>query len=169
LDIILGIRPPQKDLPFAELDGLYRHILAGVEDIEPVLEILSFLFFSSPNIPTRWGSPQIEEFLSLQPGDVELYLGDLSSLVNVGSNQGIYVLHASLTDFLMDPTRSKELWINPRTRHAAFARRCLQSLQLKGKQDCSIHCIPILIPDKKMFKWYGSGSTTPLTMSKTRK
>jgi hypothetical protein len=141
LDIVLGIRPPQKDLPFAELDALYRHILAGTEDLEPVLRILSFLFFCSPDIPTRWGSPQIEEFLSLQPGDVELYLGDLSSLVNVGPNQGIYVLHASLTDFLMDPTRSKELWINPRTRHAEFARRCLQSLQLKGKQHCFCHSI----------------------------
>ena len=95
LDMIFGIRPPQKDLPFAGLDALYRHILAGVEDTEPVLEILSFLFFCIPKFPTRWGSSQIEEFLSLQPGDVELYLGHLSSLVNVGSNQGIYVLHAS--------------------------------------------------------------------------
>jgi hypothetical protein len=168
LDIILGILPPQKDLPFAELDALYRHIFSGAEDIKPVLEILSFLFFSSPNVPVRWGPWQIEEFLSLQPGDVELYLGDLSSLVNVGP-KGIYVLHASLTDFLMDPTRSKELWINPRTRHAAFARRCLQSLQLKGKQDCSAHYILILIPSKKMFKWYGSGITPPPTISKTRK
>ena len=152
LDIIFGIRPPQKDLPFAELDALYRHILAGVEDIEPILEILSFLFFCSPNILTRWGSPQIEEFLSLQPGDVELYLGDLSSLVNVGSNQGIYVLHASLTDFLIDPTRSKELWINPRSRHSAFARRCLQSLQLKGEQHCFSYHIPVLIRKKKTSK-----------------
>jgi len=58
--------------------------------------------------------------------------------MNVGPNQGIYLLHASLTDFLMGPTRSKELWINPRTRHAAFARR---SLQLKGKLHCFCHFI----------------------------
>jgi hypothetical protein len=149
LDIVLGIRPPQRDLPFAELDALYMHILAGVEDIDPVLEILSFLFFSSPNIPTRWGSPQIEEFLALQPGDVELYLGDLSSLVNVGPNQGIYVLHASLTDFLMDPTRSKEFWIDPRARHTAFARRCLQSLQLKGKQSSPLRMSLFLFLQRK--------------------
>jgi hypothetical protein len=43
LDIILGIRSPQRDLPFAELDALYMHILAGVEEIEHVLEILSLL------------------------------------------------------------------------------------------------------------------------------
>jgi hypothetical protein len=47
LDIVLAIRPPQKDLPFAELDALYTHIFTGVEEIEPVLEILSFLIISS--------------------------------------------------------------------------------------------------------------------------
>ena len=123
LDIVLGIRPPQKDLPFSELDALYMHIFAGVEDVEPILKILSFLFLAA-----CMDSHEIEQFLSLQPGDVELYLGDLSSLVNIKPNQRIRVLHASLQDFLVDPTRSKGLWINPRTRHTAFARRYLQSL-----------------------------------------
>jgi hypothetical protein len=135
LDIVLGIRPPQKDLPFAELDALYMHILAGVEDVEPVLKILGFLFFRSPLFSFQMPFHHMEEFLSLQPGDVELYLGDLSSLINIGPNQGIRVLHASLQDFLVDPTRSKEFWINPRARHTAFARRCLQSLQVKGEQN----------------------------------
>ena len=135
LDIVLGIRPPQKDLPFAELDALYMHILAGVEDVEPVLKILSFLFFGATFYP---GSlDDLEQFLTLQPGDVELYLGDLSSLVSIGPDQRIKVLHASLQDFLVDPTPSKEFWINPRARHTAFARCCLRSLQLKGKKNCS--------------------------------
>jgi len=148
LDIVLGIRPPQEDLPFAELDALYIHILAGVEDICSVLEILSFLFFCSPQMAIY--SPQIEEFLSLQPGDAELYLGDLSSLVNVGPDQAIHVLHASLMDFLVDPTRSKEFWINPIGRHTAYARRCLQLLQLKSKPSCSSHVVHILIPEKNV-------------------
>jgi hypothetical protein len=150
LDIVLGIRPPQKDLPFAELDALYMHIFAGVEDIDSVLEILSLRLLSSH----LWSmnSPLIEEFLSLQRGDVELYLGDLSSLVNVGRDQEIYILHASLTDFLVDPTRSERFWINPLGRHTAFARRCLQLLQLKGTQNCSSHNIRILIPKKNLSK-----------------
>ena len=41
LDMILSICPPQKDLPFAELDALHMHILASTENIEPVLDILS--------------------------------------------------------------------------------------------------------------------------------
>jgi hypothetical protein len=170
LDIVLGIRPPQKDLPFAELDALYMHILAGVEDIEPVLKILSFLFLGPFFYPERPLHPHdIEEFLSLQPGDVELYLGDLSSLVKVGPNQNIHVLHASLQDFLVDPTRSRELWINPRTRHIAFARRCLQSLQLKGEQNCCSRHIPILISTKKMSKSFGSVFTTPHTISQMQR
>jgi len=142
LDIVLGICSPQKDLPFAELDALYTHILANVEDIDTVLEILSFQLLCSDSFPFSLSSPLIEEFLSLQPGDVELYLGDLSSLVNVGANQPIKILHASLTDFLMDSTRSKRFWINPPAQYTAFSHRCLQLLQLKGTQD---HCSDELV------------------------
>jgi len=168
LDIVLGIRPPQKDLPFTELDALYMHILAGVEDVGPVLKILSFLFFGYDDALER-PFHEIEQILSLQPGDVELYLGDLSSLINIEPNQRICVLHASLQDFLVDPTRSKELWINPRTRHAAFARRCLQSLQLKGKLNCYSCYILTLISTKKMSKLCGSVFTTSRTISTMQK
>ena len=149
LDIILGICPPhpQKDLPFAELDALYAHIFNGVDNIEHVLKILSFIFF----IRCFPSLVDIEKILSLQTGDVELYLGDLSSLVSIGPRQEVKILHASLTDFFMDPTRSKELWINPPARHAAFARQCLQSLQLKGKNHHSSYNIsmPIDAPQRK--------------------
>ena len=130
-NIVLGIRPAQKDLPFSELDALYTSILAGVENIARVLEILSFicLYEYSPLIPT------IENFLFLHPGDVDLYLGDLHSLINHEPDNFIRILHASLTAFFVDPTRSKTFWINPRARHAAFARRCLQILQLNGELD----------------------------------
>jgi hypothetical protein len=168
LDIILGIRPPQKDLPFAELDVLYMHILAGVENVEPLLKILSFIFLSGAS-GEIFVAHYIEKFLSLQPGDVELHLGDWSSLVNIEPNQRIRVLHASLQDFFVHPTRSKELWINPRIRHAAFARRCLQLLQLKGKSNCYSRYIFILISTKKMSKSCGSVFTTPRTISKMQK
>jgi hypothetical protein len=132
LDVILGIRPPQRDLPFAELDALYMHILSGVEDIDFVLEILSVLLFSNNRFPWPWSSSLVEEFLSFQPGDVEMFLGDMSSLVNVGPDQKITILHASLTDFLMDRTRSKGFWVNPPAQHTMLARRCLHVLQRNG-------------------------------------
>jgi hypothetical protein len=133
LDIILGIRPPQRDLPFAELDALYIHILSGLEDIRRVLEILSVVLFCDTQTTLR--PTTIENFLCLQPGDVELYLGNLNSLVNIEPGQNIRVLHASLTDFFVDPTRSKIFWINRQACHTAFARRCLQASQIPGKQD----------------------------------
>ena len=134
LDIILGIHPAQKDLPFSELDALYTQILAGVEDIERALEILSVVLLCSP-----YTSHSIEKFLSLQHGDIELYLLDLHSLVQLDPNpdRPIRILHASLTDFFIDPTRSKTFWINRHARHTVFARRCLQILQLNGKQGYS--------------------------------
>jgi hypothetical protein len=159
LDIVLGIRPPQKDLPFAELDALYMHILAGVEDVELVLEILSFLFLGFERRLS-----DVEQFLSLQPGDAELYLGDLSSLVNIGADETIHVLHASLQDFFVDSTRSKKLWINLRARHTAFARRCLQLLQLTGEQNCYSRYIPVLIFTKTITKSCGSVFTTSHTI-----
>ena len=145
LDIVLGIRPqPQNNLPFAELDALYTHILAGMEELEHILEILSIIFFWTHGIPKGWSSPVIEEFLSLQPGDIELYLGDLNSLVNIGPTQIIHIIHASLIDFLMDPTCLKEFWINPRIRHTAIAHRCLQLLLLcKSKWDHSLPQSPL--------------------------
>ena len=76
----------------------------------------------------------IEKFLS---GDVELYLRELNSLVNLEPGRDICVRHASLRDFFVDPTRSKTFWINRQARHTAFARHCLQVLQNPGKQDHS--------------------------------
>jgi len=169
LDIALGIRPPQSDLPFAELDALYMHILTGVEDIDSVLDILSSIIFSNPGGQTHWGLPQIEEFLSLQPGDVEQHFGDLGSLVNVGPDQAIHILHASLTDFFVDPVRSKEFWINPPARHTTFARRCLQLLQLRGTRSCSSHNIRILTPEKNTLEYWHTFASASYTIAKTRK
>ena len=175
LDIILGLRPLQRDLPFAELDALYMHILGGVEDTECVLEIFSVIFFCENSHPICWYEwnlvPSIiEKFLCLQPGDVELYLGELNSLINLEpSDEKIHVLHASLTDFLVDPTRSKTFWINRQARHTAFARRCLQVLQSPGKQDYP-HYIPVLILKKKLItKSYGSVIMILFTILKMRK
>ena len=175
LDIILGIRPPhnQRDLPFAELDALYMRILVGVEDIDSVRKLLAFLFFSRPQAPMNWSLSQIEEFLSFQPGDVKQYLGDLGSLLRIGPDpdEEIHILHASLMDFLVDPTRSKGFWINPKATHTALARHCLNFLQPKGKHFHSSYNIHVLTPDKgiKVSNWYGSVTTASSTTAKTRK
>jgi len=136
LDIVLGTRSPQRQndrLPFADLDSLYRDILSPLVEIEPVMEILSFLCLANPSIPTLWTTCDIERFLFMETGDVEMYLGELNSLISIGSNLEVRLEHASLADFLMDSSRSKEFCINPRFRHTSLAGRCLQYLQMKGR------------------------------------
>jgi hypothetical protein len=135
LDIVLGTRFPQRQndkLPFADLDALYRDILSRAGEIESVMEILSFLCLANPSIPTLWTTYDIERFLFMETGDVEMYLGELNSLISIGSNLGVRLEHASLADFLMDSSRSEEFFIKPRLRHTSLAGRCLQYIQMKG-------------------------------------
>ena len=134
LDIVLGIRSQRQNdkLPFADLDALYRDILSHVEEIESVMEILSFLCLTNPSIPTLWTTSDIERFLFMEAGDVEMYLGELNSLISIGSNLGVRLEHASLADFLMDSSRSDKFFMNPRLRHTSLAERCLQYLQING-------------------------------------
>ncbi|KAF8968567.1 hypothetical protein BDZ97DRAFT_1916010 [Flammula alnicola] len=111
LEVILGLRPALTDMPFAELDILYRHILSSVDDIELVLLILSFLILRGDWWSTN-DSQGIEEFLNLNAGDVLLHLDGLSAL-----------------DFLLDPLRSQEFFINPPLKHTIFARQCFYHLK----------------------------------------
>lgn len=49
LNVVLGIRPPRhaREMPFGQLDALYMHIFASVEDRETVLLILRVQLLSS--------------------------------------------------------------------------------------------------------------------------
>jgi len=51
-------------------------------EIESVMEILSFLCPKNPSIPTLWTTCDIERFLFMETGDVEMYLSELNSLVS---------------------------------------------------------------------------------------
>ncbi|KAF4611986.1 hypothetical protein D9613_004443 [Agrocybe pediades] len=104
LDAILNLRPPFKDLPFTELDALYRHIISKVDDPSTVLDILAF-----PVLYGRFDVVDVEKILQLEEGDVEVILADLQSLVTIGSNM-VKFLHKSLEDFLCDSQRAGELY-----------------------------------------------------------
>ncbi|KAF8817122.1 hypothetical protein BYT27DRAFT_6945768 [Phlegmacium glaucopus] len=51
LNVILGLQPArqEKDMPFAELDALYSHILSVVKDREMLLRILGVYLFVKPS------------------------------------------------------------------------------------------------------------------------
>ncbi|KAF9473718.1 hypothetical protein BDN70DRAFT_997515 [Pholiota conissans] len=75
LDVIMGLCPARlPEVPFAELDALYMHLLESCSDIALVMRILGVVLAGVPSVS------QIEALLSLKPGDVELALAPLSSI-----------------------------------------------------------------------------------------
>ena len=146
LEIIQGLRPPQndKDMPFAELDKLYAHILSALEEVTLVLDILRFAI--SITITTRGYNPKgfsgdlpytlsdLECIFDLDAGAIKILLCDLSSLVNIvenGDYQFIRILHASFQDFLADPARSKEYYCDPTQVKLDQLKRCFRFITSK--------------------------------------
>ncbi|KDR67104.1 hypothetical protein GALMADRAFT_1129347 [Galerina marginata CBS 339.88] len=134
LDITLGLRPADRDMPFAEIDALYRHILSSAEDQESVLRILTLLFVLALNEVSS-----IEQVLSLNSGDVSWLLCDLTSLISVEDRnddkgthwQELHAFHASLQDFLLDYSRSQGFYISDPLLCAELAHFCNHYLQGK--------------------------------------
>ncbi|KAF9554830.1 hypothetical protein CPC08DRAFT_712585 [Agrocybe pediades] len=116
LDAALNLRPPFKDLPFTELDALYRHIISKAEDPSTVLDILAF-----PVLYGDFNVTDLEIMLQLEEGDMEVILTDLQSLVNIDFHT-VKILHKSLGDFLFDSQRAGDLYLDPsavRVQHCA--------------------------------------------------
>ncbi|PPQ92449.1 hypothetical protein CVT25_009665 [Psilocybe cyanescens] len=134
LEVVLGIQLPKAgDSPFAELDALYRHILMGVEDVDLILKIISCVVLRPPGY--FYSSVTfIEAFLSLAPGDVELLLQNLSSLISLENYPGashraemltVRMLHASFKDYLFDQSRSKDFFLDRVKMHTHYAELCI--------------------------------------------
>jgi hypothetical protein len=148
LDAVLRIVNPLGNIPFAELNCLYRHILASTHNIKGVLRILGALLCSQKlhcrkdalgklELPIPVTDPRfLEELLSLNRGDVPFILTDLHAILNVPdarrstvsqpsntkvSDQGLRILHHSLSDFLMDRSRAGHYFMNAVKVHAELA------------------------------------------------
>jgi hypothetical protein len=128
LNIILGIRPPRhvREMPFGELDALYTHIFASVEDMETVLLIVGTRLLSSSRYPLM-DAEALEDFFLLNRGDIEMLMGDLSSVITVSDIYPyLHMLHASLGDFLLDAARSKKFYIDLSRIHSTCMHLCFQ-------------------------------------------
>ena len=142
LAVVLGIRPPRqaREMPFGELDAFYRHIFTALEDRETVLLILGFWLLSSSRfpIPNRFCPGDVEHFFLLNRGDIEMLFGDLSSLITISeARPSIRILHASLSDFLLDAARSKEFYIDFSDIHT----RCMH-LCFRHTKQCTLSYFP---------------------------
>ncbi|PPQ95012.1 hypothetical protein CVT25_000475 [Psilocybe cyanescens] len=133
LEVVLGIQLPKAgDNPFAELDALYRHILMGVEEVDLILQIIGFVVLHPADYPNL--VPFIEALLSLVPGDVELLMQNLSSLISVENHPyfpeklTIRILHASFKDYLLDQSRSKDFFLDSLKMHTHYAELCIAQI-----------------------------------------
>ncbi|PPQ94571.1 hypothetical protein CVT25_011518 [Psilocybe cyanescens] len=134
LEVVLGIQLPKAgDSPFAELDALYRHILMGVEDVDLILQIIGFVVLHPPRYYSN-SVTFIEAFLSLAPGDIQLLMQNLGSLIAVENHRDnlydaemltVRILHASLKDYLLDQSRSKDFFLDRVKMHTLYAELCL--------------------------------------------
>ncbi|KJA18123.1 hypothetical protein HYPSUDRAFT_968106 [Hypholoma sublateritium FD-334 SS-4] len=112
------LSPDQSDTPFALLDSLYHQIFAAVDDLPAVLDILRVLL-SNINRVSDHNPHYIETLLGYSPGQAQLILCDMHSLLSLHidndnkHDNSIFLHHKSLEDFLFDPLRSKDLYIQP--------------------------------------------------------
>ena len=132
LEVILRLSPAREgDKPFAQLDALYSYIFSCVGDIDLVWRILGIIrLYAQGDIPgvhdkdnTFITPDNLDKVLLLRPGGVELALDELASVIVVSSAKApILIPHASLMDFLLDPTRSSNYTLDLGLAHETLSR-----------------------------------------------
>ena len=122
LDVIRSLRPPkgEKNMPYAELNSLYHHVLSNVDDMESVKQVLGVLLILNRMLKrsNSEGQPiciytthQMDSFLLWEPGETKACLSQLASLIECHAVGYISILHASLSDFLLDSSRSHHFYL----------------------------------------------------------
>jgi len=154
LRIVQGLEQniSDRDLPFANLDVLYRHMLSKIleEDLDMVLKIISISackpLYGKANLgyivrvaDEFRDTNVIRSLLNLRGGDVERYLGGLTLIIHFKkygepfrdrSGVQVQISHASFTDFLGDKRRSLQYCIGTQGQINALAvQLCLGHLQ----------------------------------------
>jgi hypothetical protein len=133
LEVILRLSPAREDeRPFAQLDALYSYIFSCVRNIDLVWRILGLIrvYKAQGDIPefgdhdkTFISPANLDTVLLLLPGDVELVLDELASVIVVPSGEEtIRILHDSLMDFLLDPTRSLDCALDLGLAHETLSK-----------------------------------------------
>jgi hypothetical protein len=136
LNIIFGKSEPSQETPFAELDSLYHLILSSVADAEKLQDVLRFLVFQpfwQCVIRVKQTMTSIEKFLFYRPGEIDMILTDLHSIVNIPLRgdefSEVRFFHASLRDFLLDRSRSMDLFLDQGAAYAKLTRLAMKHIK----------------------------------------
>jgi len=137
LDVIRRLQPHrgEGDLPYTELNSLYHHVLSNVRDIERVKRVLGILIIVNP-LPGHDTYPinstqKMDDWFFWQPGETRACLSPLESIIGCDEGGHIYFFHASLSDFLLDPSRSHEFYLCRESILSDFAAQGLRHLRQK--------------------------------------
>ena len=133
LQTVLELRSSETDTPFAALDALYLQIFSSVDknQIDNVLKVLSALVLLKNYEVDRLAS--VEKLFGYRYGQLEGVMGDVVALVDIPIKRRlpVKIYHASLPDFLLDPSRSRDFFLDsPR----AYANLALQYLRLNHER-----------------------------------
>ena len=133
LKTVLELRSSQEDAPFAALDTLYLQIFSSVDktQIDNVLKALSALILLKNYEVDRLAS--LEKLFGHRYGELEGVMGDVVALVDIPTKRRlpVKIYHASLPDFLLDPSRSRDFFLDP---PRAYANLALQYLRLNHER-----------------------------------
>ena len=118
LDAVMNLRPPFKDHPFGQLDALYTAVLSVTMDTERILYALSIYSLNviNQNSNIRF---DISEFMSLDEVETSDLLPELGTVVQLeripNRPDTLKKVPGSLQDFLLDPARSRNFFIDADT------------------------------------------------------
>lgn len=94
--------------PFAQLDALYTHILSQIpeSDLPHLMQILAYAILGHTNFLSN-----IASYLNISMGEAEVALGGMRAVIACDAPPSLLegrvrFLHASLPDFLLNPTRA---------------------------------------------------------------
>ncbi|KAJ8075906.1 hypothetical protein PM082_021538 [Marasmius tenuissimus] len=127
------------------LDELYHMTLSlSTSPRKRLLSIVAAILILPPYAPP---SPNFIEMLhELPPGEVDLTLRSMHSVLAIrDGDTPIGVYHTSFTDFLYDPLRSKQFYIDQTAWHGIFARPWMQLLTRQYQGSLNI------VPDTNSF------------------
>ncbi|KAF5318736.1 hypothetical protein D9619_011045 [Psilocybe cf. subviscida] len=136
LQVILGLAVCRTTSPFAELDGLYHHIIGSAAHLDEVLQILAHCLYTSlPSLDSI-----ICIMLNCSKEDLSIFMADMTPLMALSQSvsspheQKVKLLHASLGDFLRDQSRSGSLYLDEEGYLASKLERYFQLLDLHSRR-----------------------------------
>ena len=115
------------------IDGLYHHIISaafqGLREAEK--NYLSSVLGSIVIARNPLRSSDLEQLLGVR--DALSTISQLSPILFIKEAGHVQICHQSVTDFLLDPKRSKAFWVDSQKHSLCLARSCLKFMSAKLK------------------------------------